>query len=940
MLIKDDKEKRSEILLGFLLVAVGVGIGVGLDRLIQPANLALVVEEGVLAVEGESSGGSAVVNPLTVLQIPMLRNEAPAPAPENNLEIITIEVNDDNSEVLQKVYDRSTRSGLIVQTDGDLVDATIGNREKSIEAKIRIKGDYLDHLSTKKWSFRVELSDNKLFGMSRFSVQHPKTRGYLWEWLVMQVARREGMLAPRSRFVNIVLNGNALGIYYLEEHFTKELLESAGRREGPIVKFDETASMSATEQYDFQQSYTPRTVNPALSINQAEIAAFGEGRLMKSENLARQLMEALDQMKVIQSGIRSWLAVDNSQIAHYQAQLDRGVKRIDSVLDTNAAAEMHALLCMFRCTHGLAWHNRRFYHNPITGLLEPIVYDTLAGIPVPGRGPLEMNTYTTTEFLKSSSYHNQLFIHLARMTNPRWLGEIFDEFGDELDNVSALLKAEGMMDSQADSAAVRNQLWDQQVYLRETLRPNDAINFESKLIGDELGSSVIQIIVWNTTRVPIALRGFRYENGRMFSASSALVADSGAGYSRISGESGAVVLPSDNSRLTFRLPADERQAMLSTVDEIKKAVVDDAESPAPSKASTIAVEYRLLTESEQRVELIELRNFEREWMEEGARPAPPTLEQALEAHSFLFVDKDSGQLRIKPGVWDVDGDLVLPSAMSLHVGPGVTLRFDESAALITGDALIFKGTASNPIRLEPKPGLASWSGVTVLRAPTQSLWEHVHVRDTNIIRRGGWMMTGGVTFYRCPVQLLDCSFTDAHGEDALNAYGTEVLLERVTIDTCASDAFDGDFITGTVRDCTFINSVEDAVDVSGSNIDVVGSRFIDIGDKAISAGENSVVRARDCVVESASIAVASKDFSKVEVDGLLVKHAENYAFAAYVKKPEYGPCSIFAVNVTIENAIRGNYLIQIPCTLSLNGQIADSVEVDVKQMYEDKILGK
>ena len=98
--------------------------------------------------------------------------------------------------------------------------------------------------------------------------------------------------------------------------------------------------------------------------------------------------------------------------------------------------------------------------------------------------------------------------------------------------------------------------------------------------------------------------------------------------------------------------------------------------------------------------------------------------------------------------------------------------------------------------------------------------------------------------------------------------------------------------------------------------------------------------ARDCIVESASIAVASKDFSKVDVDGLQVDSVINYAFAAYVKKPEYGPCSIVAVNVDIGETGRGEYLIQTPCTLILNGDEKESVEVNVKQMYEDKILGQ
>ena len=41
--------------------------------------------------------------------------------------------------------------------------------------------------------------------------------------------------------MNLTFNGDKLGIYAIEEHFSKELLESQGRREGVIVRFNETA---------------------------------------------------------------------------------------------------------------------------------------------------------------------------------------------------------------------------------------------------------------------------------------------------------------------------------------------------------------------------------------------------------------------------------------------------------------------------------------------------------------------------------------------------------------------------------------------------------------------------------------------------------------------------------------------------------------------------
>jgi hypothetical protein len=222
----------------------------------------------------------------------------------------------------------------------------------------------------------------------------------------------------------------------------------------------------------------------------------------------------------------------------------------------------------------------------------------------------------------------------------------------------------------------------------------------------------------------------------------------------------------------------------------------------------------------------------------------------------------------------------------------------------------------------------------------KSTWRFVNVRDTNIIRRGGWMMTGGINFYNAPVELINCRFDNALGEDALNIFGAEFLLDGVVIDTVASDAFDGDFVTGEVVRSHFIASVEDAVDVSGSEITVRDCTFTRIGDKGISAGENSQVVVRDCVVESASIAVASKDFSQVDVDGLDIQAATNYGFAVYIKKAEFGPSTIVAKNVRFGEMGLGEQIVQATCSFSIDGQLLKGVPLDVKELYRQKILGQ
>ena len=76
--------------------------------------------------------------------------------------------------------------------------------------------------------------------MRRFSVQAPKRSGWGHEWVMYQWFRKEGLIALRYDYIDLTLNGKRRGIYALEESFSKELIENNQRREGPILKWDES----------------------------------------------------------------------------------------------------------------------------------------------------------------------------------------------------------------------------------------------------------------------------------------------------------------------------------------------------------------------------------------------------------------------------------------------------------------------------------------------------------------------------------------------------------------------------------------------------------------------------------------------------------------------------------------------------------------------------
>src|SRR5262245_29362170 len=248
--------------------------------------------------------------------------------------------------------------GLRIATEDDYVPARIRRHgERTLKAKVRLKGDWVDHLSGSKWSYRVKLQgDQTLLGMRNFSVQHPKTRRFVYEWVFHQALAREDIIPLRYEFVDLSLNGKDLGIYALEEHFDKQLLEYRQRREGPILKFDESlhwADIAATGEVG---DTSPTGVR---GFRTAPVDTFGALPPKDDPNYPVVLAAA-------------------TLLESFRA----GELPVAQVFDSKKLATFFALLDLLGAEHGGVWHNLRFYYDPIASRLEPVGFDANAGAPL------------------------------------------------------------------------------------------------------------------------------------------------------------------------------------------------------------------------------------------------------------------------------------------------------------------------------------------------------------------------------------------------------------------------------------------------------------------------------------------------------------------------------------------------------------------------------
>jgi hypothetical protein len=138
-----------------------------------------------------------------------------------------IEIKSKGLKTLHSKREKAINDGLLITEKDSWVKGTISGLKKSKDKKIklRLKGDWLDHLKGDKWSFRVKVADSEKWNnLSVFSLQDPSTRSHLKEWVLHQWFKKENILTTEYDFINLKINETSKGLYVYEEHFDKSIL--------------------------------------------------------------------------------------------------------------------------------------------------------------------------------------------------------------------------------------------------------------------------------------------------------------------------------------------------------------------------------------------------------------------------------------------------------------------------------------------------------------------------------------------------------------------------------------------------------------------------------------------------------------------------------------------------------------------------------------------
>lgn len=786
-------------------------------------------------------------------------------------------------EKIKAKREEALNIGVLSTTNDDLINGKISfnnSNQKSME--FRLKGDWPDHLKNeKKWSYRVIMKGSStLKGMRKFSIQHPRVRNYLWEWLYNKVIKDHGIIGLRYDFVDVNLHVKEksderiipLGIMALEESFDKILIENNKKREGIILAFDESLFWADTKKEQHFKLDHNTYSKELRDLKNAPIRVFNENKVLSDPSLNKQFQTAKDLLE----GLR-------------QEKF-----KISEVFDLDKLTTYVATSYLFGGNHAMVWHNLRIYYNPITGKLEPISYDSNSGLKLD-----KMRPYPLSQ--SDSIFDKALVEKLKTISSPSYIEGIITKYSKDLNRNKLALFTE-FQESFDESILAYNSN-----YIKKQINPAKQIT--ASLLSYDNNS--VSLGIKNLSQYPVTINNLMHEDGQKLSKNSSPKIIDPFAYTIYN-------FPLDNSFVNAFVSKKNKKGTFQFPKDVQKLRITHHIEGVNIKQQTGIAPYGKNPALE--TSIASYRNFR-----------TPNFKET----EFITQTSDS-TISFKKGRFVLTRTLKIPDGYIVSILPGFELDLINNSSIISNSNIQARGTKENPIVFESSDG--SGGGIFVTNTSKKSFLDHCYFSNLSNPKNLLWSLSGAVNFHESDVAISNSIFKNNRCEDGLNIIRSSFSIVDSHFEATQSDAFDGDFVSGTMERCTFIDSGNDGIDVSGSQIELTDITITNPSDKAISAGENSIITGGNITINGGEIGIVSKDLSQVQLTDINIL-GTRLGLSAFQKKSEYGVASIAVSNLRLQD-FELNYLIENKSSLSIDNVPVETVSNNVIDQMYGKEYGK
>ena len=759
--------------------------------------------------------------------------------------------------------------------ENEYINAGMTFRGEKFPVKIKLKGSTAhEHQLPKKWSFKVQLKgDSRFMGMQSFSLMDPKRRNYMMEWLFRVILKEEDIISKKYDFINVSINGTAMGLYAFDEGVNKTLLERNLRRDAPIISLNDDS---------FWLDKAAWTL-PSNKWSEYYLSAPIEIKNSKNNIISKNSQRAIDLLSAFR----------------------RGELSVSKVFDIEKLAKYMAISDILGAGHGYLPFNSIFYYNPITHLLEPLPDDAysesgnyIRSIGAFSYDGLSKGTYLdqiTNDFDFSEAYLREL----NRFIKTNFLDGLLLKYNKEINENYDAFNADFVPKETVKIPF--DLIYNNIKVLNEKLNPHRAViaNFE-KLDGDGMLLNIA-----SSSTLPVELISLTIDNK-------------------------FILLPCklNQEKCNQRIKGKKNKNIIN-YNEYKFFYPESFDiSLYPNLSETVdllKLNYRILGSDVIKSDLIfSYKAYDSSRIIKGSNLMSPNYKK----FKFLEYDDVGKIIKIKEGAWKLEKDLIIPKNYTFIAGPNTTIDFFNSAEILSYSPILFEGTNESPVNFISSS--ASAGTIKVFANGKKS--KLVNVIIDGLVNTSE--STGAFTFYKSPVEIKNARFINIKSEDALNIIKSHFSIADSIFSSNHSDSLDIDFGKGEIINSKFINSGNDSIDLSGSDVTISSVNINNSGDKGISIGENSISRIDHTEINFSKIGVALKDSSSATLNKVTIKDSD-YGIALYQKKPDFGPAKVVVGLTKLERNLH-DYIVEKDSTLIVDAmKVPGKFKNVYERLYEN-----
>jgi hypothetical protein len=762
------------------------------------------------------------------------------------------------------------------------VNATINYKNEKLKTDLRLKGDRKSHWFEKnRASLKIDIKeDKKILGMDKFSLQKPRMRNYIHEWLFFELIGELDLIKLNYIFVDASINGTDSELYALEESFDKILIERNKRRNGPIFSLYEEFS---------------------INIKKTKFEVYNKKYWLNNE-----------QLKITQVAIKK---LEN----FFQKKSDN----ID-IFDIDKWAAFFAITDLNYYHHARAAKSVKFFYNPVSGLFEPIGYDAHRSVanysqyikkwnqlPIQNSYQEALNCKKNIEnciesgsringnyfvykffFDESGNLNEQFFKkyrkNTLKISSKKFLDNFFSKRKNQINKINSLIYDDYFfVDHNYFYGPGLYYFSKKDIYLRaENLNIFFRSNIEKVFIEQEKNEIIITNILNNN--LGLRLNQIKCED------------------------------VSTEKKYTFLLNK-----------QIKKSLTHIKLSDLDNSLNLKCLTITFLDQKNKIIEKTIHQNLSHN-IEEFTK-----INKNLYKDYFVVIDES---IFLKEKNIIIDKNIIIPKNYTVFILPGSKITLKDNSFIYSNSAwnangekknIIISGEKNNfggGILINDKNNISIFNNVefSYLSGPEQIIYNEKNYLSKNFIKYDdtkknsfiseiksikkndtlytlNHVLYGALNFFNTEVIIKNVFFKKICSEDVLNIISSKFLIENVNFEENCSDGIDIDFSEGDIINAKFKHIGNDAIDFSGSVAKIDNVVLEDVGDKLISIGENSTVHIKNLIGKNSYVGIASKDGSTTNLKNIRMDNVK-IGLAAYIKKDEYAPAKIIAEKIFINNS--------------------------------------